>query len=82
MVHLSDVRRTRGFTQAELGVLIGATQSLIAKVEGGVSGLSGESKARVIRALDLNAEEAAQVSELALPRPMRQPYRKRAEVSP
>jgi transcriptional regulator with XRE-family HTH domain len=54
ILRLSDARKAKGMTQAELASVIGRPQSFIAKVEGGERRLEVLEFAHLARVLDLN----------------------------
>jgi len=78
VIDLREVRKGRGYTQFELGVLTGLGQTGIAKAESGDRQLSPEATIRVIRALSLSPTEAWAVPELAFEPPDKSMHPSRA----
>ena len=78
MIDLREVRKARGYTQFELGLLTGLGQTGIARVENGDRHLSPEARIRVIRALALSPAEVSAVPELAFVPPDKSMHPSRA----
>jgi ribosome-binding protein aMBF1 (putative translation factor) len=67
VLHLADIRLARGWSQDDLGFLLGRSASLIAEVEVGRRTLSPDDRVRLKRLLRLDARTARRVAELAGP---------------
>jgi transcriptional regulator with XRE-family HTH domain len=63
---LRKARESRGYTLPELSAVTGISFGHLARVERGAAPLSADHRIRIIRALDLTAEDVQQITEFAV----------------